>query len=511
MNTNPTGMRFGGLATGLDTETLVRDLMRAERIRVDRLTQNRTQLEWRREDMRTLNAQLSRLRSRAFDMTLQGSYRRFVAATSNDRAVTASASGNAAPTSFVFSSVSRLASAAQATSSESIVLAPHTGIDPNAPLQTLIDGGQLNGTALGGATALEVTLFNHRQDGVRVSETIAINTESDSLNTVLSRINSSGSLGLQAFYDAFSGRVSITSRFTGNNNTAAPDLGFEGTHASFFTSTLRLSAVQDGQNAQFTLNGLATERNSNSFTINEVNFSLRNTLPPGETATVTVTQDTDSVVRTIEDFVKLYNDTLEQFNTQLTAERNRDFLPLTDEQRKDMSEDDIKRWQERARSGLLRGDELLERIVGRVRREFTDPVVDAALRQMSAIGIRTVNHTERGRLHIDNTTLRSELERDSAAVQDLFTKVAGRLRTALDGGVREMTAQAGSATGFTLADSSVIGQQMRRISDRITRENDRIARVEERHWRQFTALERAMDRMNSQSAWLAQQFAQPQR
>lgn len=511
MTTIRSGMRFGGLATGLDTETLVRDLMRAERIRVDRLTQNRTQLEWRREDMRTLNTQLSRLRSRAFDMTLQGTYRRFVAATSNDRAVTATATGNAASMSFAFSSLSRLAAAAQATSSGSIVLTPHTGIDPTVPLQQLIDGGQLDGAALGGATALSVTLFNHTQTGTRVSETIAINTATDSLNTVLSRINRSGTLGLQAFYDSFSGRVSITSRFTGNSNAAAPDLGFEGTHASFFTSTLRLSAVQDGQNAQFTLNGLATERNSNSFTVNGVTFNLRNTLPLGETATVTVTQDTDSVTKTIEDFVKLYNDTLEQFNTQLAAERNRDFLPLTDEQRQEMSEDDIKRWQERARSGLLRGDDLLERLVGRVRREFTDPVVDAALRQMSAIGIRTGNHTERGRLHIDNTTLRGALEKDSAAVQDLFTKVAGRMRTALEAGVREMTDQAGSATGVTLADSSVIGQQMRRISDRIARENDRIARVEDRLWRQFTALERAMDRMNSQSAWLAQQFAQPPR
>ena len=129
---------------------------------------------------------------------------------------------------------------------------------------------------------------------------------------------------------------------------------------------------------------------------------------------------------------------------------------------------------------------------------------------MTAIGIRTGHHTERGKLHLDQAALRTALERDSGAVAGLFTKVAERLHDSLESGVREIRAQAGGTSGFNIVDNSVIGQQMRRINDRITRENTRISRVEERHWRQFTALERAMDRMNSQSAWLAQQFAAPQ-
>jgi len=489
MNNIRAGMRFGGLATGLDTATMVRDLVRAESMRVVRLTQSRTQLEWRREDMRTLNTQLITLRNRTFDMTLQGNYRRFTASSTNDRAVTATTTGAASAMGFAFSAITRLASSAQATSTASIAL------DANAPL--------------GGSTALSVTLFNHNQDGTRVSETIAINPTTDSLNMVLNRINSSATLGLQAFYDTFTGRVSITSRFTGNNNAAGADMGFAGDHAAFFTETLRLSG-QDGQNAQFTLNGLATERPSNTFTLNGVAFTLRNTLPAGERATVTVAADHQSVIKNIEEFVTLYNETLERFNTQLTAERHRDFLPLTDEQKTEMSEDEVTRWQERARSGLLRGDDLLERVIGRMRRDFTEPLADGTLRQMTAIGIRTGPHTERGKLHLDQQALRTALETDSGAVASLFTRVAARLRTALDSGVREITAQAGGTSGFNIVDNSVIGQQMRRLNDRITRENDRISRVEERHWRQFTALERAMDRMNSQSAWLAQQFAAPQ-
>ncbi|MBT9156730.1 MAG: Flagellar hook-associated protein 2 [Firmicutes bacterium] len=146
-----------------------------------------------------------------------------------------------------------------------------------------------------------------------------------------------------------------------------------------------------------------------------------------------------------------------------------------------------------------------------MRRDFNDPLTEGALRQMSAIGLSTGHHAERGRLHLDVNRLRTELERDPNAVQVLFQGVAGRMRTSLDTGVREINSQAGSSGSFILADSSVIGQQMQRLNQRIDRENDRIARVEDRLWRQFTSLERAMERMNSQSAWLAQQFTPRQR
>jgi len=42
----------------------------------------------------------------------------------------------------------------------------------------------------------------------------------------------------------------------------------------------------------------------------------------------------------------------------------------------------------------------------------------------------------------------------------------------------------------------------RRIDDAL----DRMVRTEERYWAQFTALETALQRMMSQSMWLAQQF-----
>src|SRR5690606_25455559 len=54
-------------------------------------------------------------------------------------------------------------------------------------------------------------------------------------------------------------------------------------------------------------------------------------------------------------------------NTKLLERRYYDYPPLTEAQRKEMEEEDIRLWQERARSGLLRGDAMLSSILSSLR------------------------------------------------------------------------------------------------------------------------------------------------
>ena len=48
-------IRIGGLASGMDIEGIVNDLMRVERIRVDKVSQDKTLLEWTREAYNDIN------------------------------------------------------------------------------------------------------------------------------------------------------------------------------------------------------------------------------------------------------------------------------------------------------------------------------------------------------------------------------------------------------------------------------------------------------------------------
>ncbi len=78
-------MRIGGLASGMDIDQIVSDLMRAERIKVDKLYQQKQVMEWQKADYRDINLKLRSLYNTSFDMKLTSSYLKYKAiGTMND-------------------------------------------------------------------------------------------------------------------------------------------------------------------------------------------------------------------------------------------------------------------------------------------------------------------------------------------------------------------------------------------------------------------------------------------
>ncbi len=84
-------MRISGLNSGMDTEQLIKDIMTAQRIPVDRVFQQKVKAEWKRDAYRDVNTKLYRFDSFVFDMTLQGTFQRNVATSSRTDILTANA------------------------------------------------------------------------------------------------------------------------------------------------------------------------------------------------------------------------------------------------------------------------------------------------------------------------------------------------------------------------------------------------------------------------------------
>ena len=233
----------------------------------------------------------------------------------------------------------------------------------------------------------------------------------------------------------------------------------------------------------------------------------------GQTVRVAVSHDVDAVVEKIKAFVETYNSTLESIAGELYEERYRDYLPLTDEQKKEMSDRDIEKWEEKARSGMLRGDQLLSSIYNNIRSVTMARVegLSGPYNNLSSIGITTVHNTERGKLHNDETKLREALTNDPEGVMNLFTHsgesagqsgVAVKLYDAVNNAMSRITEKAGSSGA--LYDNSVLGQDIERLNRSISLAEERLLKLEERYYRQFTAMEQAINRMNQQSMWLTQ-------
>ena len=189
---------------------------------------------------------------------------------------------------------------------------------------------------------------------------------------------------------------------------------------------------------------------------------------------------------------------------------------LTDEQKKELEEDDIKKWEEKAKSGLLRGDALLFSVNQQLRSGTMAWVegLPQDLNNLSAIGITTQDYMEGGKLHIDEDKLRAALTNDLEGVMNLFTRssevesqrgIAARAYEAVNQGMKSITLRAGY--GDAAYDQSFLSEEIRRMNQRIDTMEARLVRTEERYYRQFTVMEQALQRMNMQSMWLVQQFA----
>lgn len=502
-------MRVSGLASGMDTDEIIKKLMAANRIPMEKLTQKKQLLEWKRDDYRSLNTKVLDLKNAAFEMKLQSGYKTQKATTSNENAVsvTASTLANAGQYSI---KVEELATSASMTSGK---LADGT---TGATL--------LGGLGLSGNETLSVT-------GNGVTETINV-TQGMTLGQLVTEVNSkSNTTGLKATYDATVNRLFFTTDKTGSNEIKL-ELSNNNPGAEL-ADILKIgtgnTASAAGTDAKVYINGSATADTfaTNTFSVAGLSFTVKETTAAA--VNVNVTKDVDSVVEKIKKFVEKYNTLIDDVNKELVEKRNRSFLPLTAEQREEMDEDEIKNWEEKAKSGMLKSDSLLTSGLSSLRSALAESVEGLPANQLNslaAIGISTANvsgasvsgsYLDQGKLYINETKLKEALENKPDEVMALFTTDGGIANESKDDGIAtrlydkasalitQITDKAGTLN--TLEDKYAIGTETKRLNEDIKRMTSRLQDMEDRYYKQFSAMESYINKMNSQGSWLSQQFS----
>ena len=67
-------LRIGGLASGLDVDSIIQDLIRAEQMKVDRIKQERQLTEWRRDAYRDITNSLRAFQDEFFNILRMDTY-----------------------------------------------------------------------------------------------------------------------------------------------------------------------------------------------------------------------------------------------------------------------------------------------------------------------------------------------------------------------------------------------------------------------------------------------------
>ena len=346
-------------------------------------------------------------------------------------------------------------------------------------------------------------------------------TADSTVSDIISAVNNSNA-GVKMTYVQSLDRFEFTSTDSGGEkaitgNIAASLLGTEATVISASTEASMTVKYKDG--TEMTLSS-----STDSFSLDGLTIKVNESFVAGDPVTMSSKANTDAVLSGIKDMIKDYNDIVDIVNKEYSTKPNRNYLPLTDELKEDMSESEIKAWDEKANTGMLFGDSDLASLSSDLRSVVLKD--GDSILAFEAIGITSSSSwKDNGKLIIDEDKLRTAIENDPESVQKLFvgeTDAAGvkisdgaadRLKTVMNSYVRTEGSPKGiliEKAGHPSSPLSIINNslytQIKDIDTFVLKLKVRLQSEQTRYQTQFTNLETVISNLNSQSGWLAQQF-----
>ena len=365
-------------------------------------------------------------------------------------------------------------------------------------------------------------------------------TKDSTVNEIMEKINNSKA-GVKVSYQSISDQFVITS----TENGAAGEITFDAAKdgksnlaALMFGTPTEGTNYTKGQDAILSVSypgskdEIEITRASNSFDLDGINVTLKGTfgydasgakISDTEAVTFTGSVDSENTTKTVKEMIEAFNDILKLVNTEVSTKPNRKYAPLTDEQKEELSDKTIEKWEEKAKAGLLFADSDLRMMANSMR-----TVINAADRsKLSEMGITVSdNYKDNGKLVFDEAKFKAALEKDPEAVKEVLnrsatdsgdTSQAGlltRISSIMDrygkttGATKGVLVErAGSVHAPTSILKNSLQKQLDSIDTYIDKLNDKLKTEQDRYISQFTSLETLINQMNSQSSYLSSMFS----
>ena len=271
------------------------------------------------------------------------------------------------------------------------------------------------------------------------------------------------------------------------------------------------------------LGTFADKLSSSSFsTINRA-FTFNDNMTIGETYTVNIAKDSTTVKDALKKFVESYNKLIDDVYGYIGKSPAKDddgntYEPLTNAEKDEMSEDEITKWEEKAKQGVLYNDSTVSTVMSQMRSALYTSVTldDGSKFGIYNLGIKTSSEwSEHGKLQIDENAFDKAFENNEDAIIKLFTDsdtgMMKKLNSVIDGAVKSSGAantrgtlvrKAGKADSSVTTDSTIY-KEMVKMQDRLKELQDRYDTKEEYWWKVFTNMETAMADLNSQTSYIS--------
>lgn len=362
-------------------------------------------------------------------------------------------------------------------------------------------------------------------------------SKDDTMQDVMNRINEETSV--QVTYQSTTDKFVFTSK----NEGASGSFKFETDSANeeilkgIFGGNITKDEAK-GEDAKLEVKYAGSDevveitRDSNTFKVDGMTITLNGTfgydkdnnkIDDTEAITFDAKVDNEKIVETVKEMVKEFNEIIELVNKEVKTKPDRDYAPLTDEQKKELSESEIEAWEEKAKEGLLFNDNDIKGLSNGLR--FV--LGSGDLQALEKIGLTVSSTTsDNGKLSFDESKFKAALESDPEGVKELFTKeqvkdeagnvvqssgIATNLKNVLDKYAKTvgepkgiLINRAGSIKSPASITQNELYKQILEVDKRISSLQDTLKMEQDRYIRQFTTLESLIAQMNSQSSALSQ-------
>jgi len=495
-------IRLTGMATGLDTETMIKEMLTGEQNKVDKAKQKEQTIKWQQEIYRDIIKDVKGL----YDKYLSATSKDFIMSSkvfstvkinsSNSSIVDATSTAGANQVNYKFE-VNKLAQPPKAS-----VLQATNGTDINKT-STLADLG------LGASSTFKINLGNNIY-----SKDITINTD-DTIDSLVKKINDSTAGDVKASFSEMTGEFILQGTKTGANSsiqivdtngdssTSLGFLGIDGTTKQGSNSDINVMSNDGLDTVIKTINN-----ESNLFTIDNITYNVNGV----GTTLLTSEINTQNTVDKMKAFVDDYNKIMDKVYDTVTQKKNKDYPPLTEAQKMEMKDEEIEKWEKKSKQGLLRNDRELRKFMEDIKQALLAPMEGMGI-SLNDIGITSSkNYNDQGQIYLDE-------EKFNKALRDNGDKVYRALTDSNNGAFEKIKDviynYAGSSKSIFLKKAgmekssatlnNLFSEQLKKQEDFIKNLQRKMDSKENQLYEKFAKLESSMNKFNSQMNYFMSQ------
>ena len=497
-------IRMTGMASGIDVDAVVKELMSAQKLKKTNLEGKKEKLSWKQDAWKEMNTKLySFYTSQLSKMRTKGNYQARKATASDPSKVSVSAT-TATAGSYTLS-VEKLASAEYVTGAS----LKGKGYDGETKL---VDAGMTEGQT--------ITIKSGNGDPIEL--TVGAET------TISDFVSKLKEAGLNASFDKTNGRFFISAKDSGEANkftitSTEGDTEGKGLDAlglmnidDTVATTGRTAnsssevAIVKASDSKIKLNGAVIESNSNTIEANGLKLDLLGTTE-GSEITLSITKDSQSVVDRVKDFIKGYNELMTEMYSKYNAASARNYAMLTSEQKEAMSDDEVKLWEGKIKDSLLRRDDTLNDLMSTFRSSMQETIeIGGEKFSLSSFGIVTGNYTEHGLLHLEGDPDDAEYALKDNKLLKMLEEDPDKVSEALSGIMQKFYDKMFDKMGTTKLSSALTfynDKQMKTESESYEKQiktwEEKLTNIENKYYKQFSAMEKMMAELQNKQSQMA--------